>query len=442
MSTCRQCPRRQAIGCALLVFGLPALNACDATDWFESLVPGRLRSLGPVAPNVDAGTSLASATPLPVPPRGQLSASGEIRFRGDVATYALGPAAAGDRFTVDVSGDNGLNTVAALFNDRGELIDANDDRSYYGGQVDPFLGVTIREDASNLVLAVCVSRAKYFASDSGRFDSGTFRLRVQRTPGVAFAVTPQVVWVEFNGATGVRIAQEAAIDVLPFDAVRISPRLAESGAWIKDSLMARLRAELAPFGAAVLRSDQDRRPVDPYTTILVGGFSTKFLGLSDNVDSYNANPRQRAIVFAETLALFEYLRPSPEDTARALANIAGHELGHLLGLEHTSDPNDLMAPAASAQQIFFVDAHYGVAPLDSDLFPLGVQNEPMQLGLALGWREGSPFPADLARARPAQPQSPGDDEPVVASDNPAASRGFRAVEGRPSKWGRWPDPPR
>ena len=94
------------------------------------------------------------------------------------------------------------------------------------------------------------------------------------------------------------------------------------------------------------------------------------------MDTGNVFLEQEAIIYAEDLALFENLVPSAEEIALALANIGSHELGHLLGLEHSAEAGDLMATAATARQILEVDAAFIRSRLLPAVFSVGWQNGP------------------------------------------------------------------
>ena len=74
------------------------------------------------------------------------------------------------------------------------------------------------------------------------------------------------------------------------------------------------------------------------------------------------------------------LQPSVDEMAQALANVTSHEIGHLLGLNHTADPSGLMDITATANQLL-VNQRFEQSPLVPELFPLGSQ-APLPLLLA------------------------------------------------------------
>jgi hypothetical protein len=173
------------------------------------------------------------AQPATLPLQGDITIEGRISHKGDIVFYALGPAAVGDRITIDVAGKDGLNTVAALFDGNGEVIDVNDDRAYYIGQIDPYISAIVRVDTDNLFIGVAVSTASYFASNSGRFDSGNFTIHVIRQINQTLPnARQQVVYINFAGGNTVQIAQEAAEQMRPFSAESISSRLAGQTSYI------------------------------------------------------------------------------------------------------------------------------------------------------------------------------------------------------------------
>jgi hypothetical protein len=145
-----------------------------------------------------------------------------------------------------------------------------------------------------------------------------------------------------------------------------------------------MKYDYKDLNVVLLDSTRQGPPSGPYSTLYVGNFNSKFLGLADNVDVNNAGLVQKAIIYAEDISLFEGLRPSAEEVGLALANIASHELGHLLGLEHAKESGDLMATAATARQVLEVDAGFLRSHLQPDVFPTGWQNGPALLTLNVG----------------------------------------------------------
>lgn len=366
-------------GCGTMV--LPGDDNAARTP----LVDGKLTpAQSPVFEDSNDNSLLESAQPATLPEDGQIVIEGAIDPPGDIDLYALGPAHAGDMIIIDVTGQGSLNTVAALFDGNGDLIDANNDRAYYSGNLNPYVGQVLRVDSPNLFLGIAASTATQFAAPSAA-TTGAYSIRVTRGPGrTPTAPRPQVVWLDFEGGESVQIALEPVVVMHTFSAEAMSARFAGQTPYIIDQLIERMRRDLAAYNVVLLDSKHNTRPAEPYSKLYFGNYNVSYLGLADSVDTGNVMLAQEAIIYSEDLAMFEGLQPSAEEAAQALANIASHELGHLLGLEHTQEPGDLMATASSARQILEIDAEYRRARLEQTIFPMGWQNNPSLLLLNVG----------------------------------------------------------
>jgi hypothetical protein len=332
----------------------------------------------------DNGT-FDQAQPATLPESGEIIIEGAIDSSGDIDIYTLGSAIAGDRLIIDVTGHDGLNTVTALFDANGNLIDANDDRSYYGGLIDPYISQVIQADTPQMYLGIAVSTARHFASSQGRYDSGSYSIRVRREPGAAIRVARrQVVYLDFEGGASVQIGMEPVVVMQPFSAESISSRLAGQTAYIVGLVMGHMNQDYGPFDIVLLDSKHYSPPAEEHTTLYFGNYNADYLGLADNVDTGNVWLQQEAIIYTEDLALWETLQPSAEEVAQALANIASHELGHLVGLEHNLGSGDIMATAGSARQVLEIDAAFLRSELQRDVFPIGYQDEVAVLYQNLG----------------------------------------------------------
>lgn len=377
--------------------GLPGTGATAAS------AEGGIQSGGDVPPSrevvdeaAEVNNDFNAAQPATLAYGGTITINGTIETNGDLDLYALGPMQAGERITIDVVGHNGLNTTAALFDASGSLIDANDDRSFYGGRLDPYIHRQLREGSDNLYLGVGVSGASLFASTAGRFDSGSYQVQIRHEPAAAVrAARTQVVLLDFLGGRLVQIGLEPVETMNPLKAEAISPRLVGMTDYIIDLLTQHMARDFAAYDVVLLDSRFNSPPETQHSALYFGNFSNRFLGLADNVDTGNASLQQEAIIYAETLALFENLRPSAEEIAQALANIGSHELGHLLGLEHTREPADLMSTASTARQVLEQDASFTRALVHFGVFPVGWQDGPATLLSNVG---PSRQPAARARA--------------------------------------------
>ena len=139
--------------------------------------------------------------------------------------------------------------------------------------------------------------------------------------------------------------------------------------WLLDTV----EGDYAGLGVEFYSSRYDALPPEPYTTIHFGSFDADLLGVAENVDEFNERPNQQAIVFVDTFAAFAVLEPTLEEYAQALANVTSHEVGHLLGLQHTADPAGIMDVTASLRRMMANQAFLR-SPLHEEVFPTGYQH--------------------------------------------------------------------
>lgn len=377
-------------GSIVCLFTLVTVLGCETETIPGQLEASRLDSefvLGdmppvksPVHEDAAENNAFTKAQPATLAQEGTILIEGTIESNGDVDLYALGPAKKGDRVTVDVTGHNGLNTVAALFDGYGDLIDANDDRSYYGGLIDPLLARVVRHDTANLFVGVAVSSRRHFGSTEGRYDSGSYTIRLTRQPNIAVRDPQhQLVFMDFDGGRAVQIGLEPIETMRPFSAESISGRLAGQTDYIIDLIIDHMKRDFAAYNVTILDSRHHSRPSEQHTKLYFGNYNAQYLGLADNVDTGNAFLEQEAIIYAEDFAMFDGLLPSADEIAMALANVGSHELGHLLGLEHSGEVEDVMSTAASARHILENDLAFLRSRMQLDVFPVGLQNEPTLL---------------------------------------------------------------
>lgn len=380
-------------------FGL-LVGGCGA--WFES--PDRVRaSLG--LDLVDLGTEptyleskvndeLDVAEPVILGDDLEVIA-GAIRGSGDVDVYDLGPVLAGDRVLVTHSAANNLKAAMAVFDETGAALLVNDHQNIYLGQRGPFVDVVFRRPSQQCFVAVTAT--------PGFPAQGDYVLGAAVSPGAPLpSPRPDTILLDFDGGRNVRIGTRSPIDVPRFDAADIDTAFDGMTDLLMEEVVRRVREDFAGLDVSILSTSEGAGGGNGISRLHFGAVDYALLGVAESVDEYNATRNQRAIVFVESFSVFMRLTPSLDDMAQALANVASHEIGHLLGLVHTEDPVDIMDVTASLNQLLR-DQTFGKSPIYRLVFPIGDQDSGQLLLDSIGGDAGVFYSQlkirDMVRAR-------------------------------------------
>lgn len=328
---------------------------------------------------------------------------GTIDSPDDVDVFDLGPVETGDHIVVRMATDETLDGAIAAFDDTDSALLVNDHRNVYLGVRDPFIDIVARRPSDALYVAV--------AATPGYSANGDYGLVATRTTGaVPLAPQPDRVLLIFNGGDDVVVGGRPAVDVPVFDAATIDPNFTGRTEDIIRALVADVRDDFAGFDVEIYSTSEGAFDDGTMTRIYFGTFDAALLGVAEGVDEFNSRQHQTAIVFTDTFTAFGILRPNTTQMAQALANVASHEIGHLLGLVHTADRHGLMDVTASLRDLM-ENQSFRKSPIYRDVFPVGQQDAPRCLLDSLG----------------------GDEDFVLARQRAEASKAVSAKAGGPAR---------
>lgn len=291
---------------------------------------------------------------------------GSIDGADDVDVYDLGPVEPGDRVLVRMANDESLAGAVAAFDDHDAALLINDHRNVYLGVREPFIDIISRRASEALFIAV--------AATPGYDSTGDYGLVASRSSGNDLPTPrPDRILLVFSGGSDVIVGGRPAVDVPPFDAADIDPRFAGLTDVIVRDLVADVREDFAGLDIEILSTSEGAADDAVMTRIFFGTFDAALLGVAEGVDEFNARQRQTAIIFTDTFAAFSILQPSSSQMSQALANVASHEIGHLLGLVHSANVRDIMDVTASLRDLLD-DQTFEVSPVHREVFPVGQQD--------------------------------------------------------------------
>lgn len=305
------------------------------------------------------------ATALPLAPADELSFAGEISAEGDLDLFALGTLAPGDQVFIDVRPDEeSLDLVAAVFDSRQYLHAYNDDRAADSSNLNPLIDFVLQGEMDEYVLGITT-----YAGSAG---TGRYRVTVRITRGAGITPpTGQIVFLDWDGGQNLVVENVGEFDLRPFDAADLGPYGGRS-AEMKDRIQEIVAERYAGYNLVVRNSDDHPVPTEPHTTVYFGSRDARAFAISQQIDQYNKDRLDNTIVFTESFAGAFHFTPTFEQMAMAVGNTVAHELGHLLGLVHTSDCDSLMDSSCLNERLL-APQEFITAVLSEDVFPVGLQ---------------------------------------------------------------------
>ncbi len=365
----------RAAGGSFLLIGIFGLGGCG----FDPTSPGGFAPPTLGSSIIDEGeddNDLFEAAERHSVTREGMMLQGELDSAGDIDVYDLGPVVPGDRVVAELAASDGLKGVVALFDDNHDLLLVNDYRNIYLGVATPFIDVVLQRPSQHCYVAV--------AAAAGTDSLGSYGLITRLEAGTALPEPrPDSVLLDFIGGPGVRIGGRTPVDVPVFDAADIDDRFAGTTDRLIELVVRYVREDFEGFNVTILSTSEGDGPAAGQTRLYFGTLDEGLLGVAEGVDEFNLLSEQEAIVFTDTFRVFNPINPSVDEMARALANVASHEIGHLLGLVHTRGSKDIMDVTASLSQLT-LDQYFGRAPLFAEVFPTGAQDSALCLLESVG----------------------------------------------------------
>ncbi|MCA9244126.1 MAG: matrixin family metalloprotease [Phycisphaerales bacterium] len=310
----------------------------------------------------------------------------------DYRVYAVGPAEQGSTWSVTAELGLSVNSFIVVLLDEKENMLARASLSS-GGTLTHIL----REHVEELRVGVM--------APAGR--SGGFQFRV-RNRGPKAIPTParQVIWLNFGSGSGVRVQQRTPISFEAFDARILGSAYADKTDEIRNRVVEMVREDYAAYDVDIRSSNEEPMPAGAVSVAHFGGYQSDLLGLADNVDGYNSDPTQTAVIYIDGFARYAVMELTPEQMASMIANVASHEIGHLLGLYHTQETDDVMDTTGSAWELAGLQA-FKRARVEDSVFGFAMQDTPALLSQIVG--ASAAAKSGTLKARSARPMTAGFD---------------------------------
>jgi len=228
------------------------------------------------------------------------------------------------------------------------------------------------------------SPAYYVVVDgSGGSNAPSVSVRIQRQVGLV--PRGQRIYLNFSGGTNVVVGNTGPQNIVEFDASDLN------AAWgtvetniIKNRILTRLEDLFDGYNVSFYTT----APTSPYQTVYFGGSEVdEVYGAANYIDLRNDTLAGRALVATDALAA-DFSALTADQMGMAIANVAAHHIGHLLGLRNTAGgTNDIMDPTSLPTVIYSSGPRFMAAPLrESEQYngQIGIQDPPQLFEEVIG----------------------------------------------------------
>jgi len=192
----------------------------------------------------------------------------------------------------------------------------------------------------------------------------------------------QRILLDFDGAEDVYVSAIHIDHIPPLGESWLAGEYPGQIDFIKQHIKNQIQSQYSRWNVEVYSTDGPL-PAEPYATVYFGGYMERLLGLADNVDQYNIDPWQYAIVFVDSFQGYDWMNLNAGQMASMMANVGAHESGHLLGLSHVAEHLDIMDTTGTAWDLVWPQV-FMRSPLEDSVFRFGFSNSPYLLNLTVG----------------------------------------------------------
>lgn len=235
--------------------------------------------------------------------------------------------------------------------------------------------------------------ANYYLVIDGEPTSATFAksISIRKETNVGRTPRRQTVYVNFAGSDAIAIGGGFPFAIPVFSAANVKTGWGSGETTtLKTKIMETLNALYVnavgdPFDIEFISSDDAPPPPPPVLTLFFGGAGIGGLfafGVADYIDPRNDTLTGNAVVFTNDLGNFAFPSQTVAEVGAIIGVIAAHEAGHLFGLRHVDNANDLMAAGNPADPLTFLNSP--IAATEQFNSQIGFQNAPRLLEEILG----------------------------------------------------------